>query len=293
MLIQDRCFRFREPPFHPRQGLDFGAFFAQPHDGEPGWLLLQIRGSLKLWFPLIPRNSATLELYCKMNSLMSQALNFKDSGFSKEDWNLLKKLDTPEKIQDFLNSLPFNFEEDGETHASVSEVLRSGKAHCFEGALLAAAALWIQGRRPLLLDLKTIRPDFDHVVALFEEDDHWGAISKTNHSVLRYRDPIYRSVRELAMSFFHEYFLANGKKSLRRYSEPYDLSKEKMNWLTGTKNLAPLAHKLDRFKHHNFITPKQIRGLRRAEKIEVEASGLDEWVKGDKRDKKGKSKKNF
>ncbi|MEK7112392.1 MAG: hypothetical protein AAB875_03620, partial [Patescibacteria group bacterium] len=97
---------------------------------------------------------------------------------------VLKRLDTPGKIQDFLNSLPFNFEKKGETHYSVEEALRHRTANCFEGALVAAAALLLQGRRPFVLDLKTVQPDFDHVVALFREGNPpaggWGAISKTN-----------------------------------------------------------------------------------------------------------------
>ena len=210
---------------------------------------------------------------------MRSKLEFQDSGFTRKEWQALKKLNTPEKIQDFLNSTPFNFEEKGETHRSVSETLKHNKAHCFEGALLAAAALWIQGRTPLILDLKTVRPDFDHVVAIFEEDGHYGAISKTNHNVLRYRDPIYKSLRELVMSYFHEYFLANGRKTLRQYSEPYDLSKEKVNWLTGKGNLANLARKLDKSPHHQILSLNQESLLRKAEKIEVDASGLEEYKK--------------
>lgn len=209
-----------------------------------------------------------------------EVLKFKDSGLSAKDWKKLRSLNTPTKVQDFLNSIPFNFEEKGETHTSVSETLRRNRAHCFEGALLASAALWIQGREPLLLDLKTIRPDFDHVVALFEEDGHWGAISKTNHSVLRYRDPIYKSVRELVMSYFNEYFLANGRKTLREYSEPFDLSLVGKSWLVSKQNLASLAHKLDASPHHKILTARQLKGLRLTDSIEVEASGPTEWDKG-------------
>ena len=198
-------------------------------------------------------------------------------GLDEKERKLLKRLSTPAKIQDFLNRLPFNFEKHGETHRSVRESLKRKKAHCFEGALIAAAALWMQGRRPLLLDLKTVRPDFDHVVVLFKEGRYWGAISKTNHNVLRYRDPIYASVRELAMSYFNEYFLADGTKTLRKFSKPFDLSKEKTDWLTTKENLALLAHKLDRSPHFNILNPKQIRNLRKADRIEVNASGLTEW----------------
>ena len=209
-----------------------------------------------------------------------KALTFKESGLTKPEWNALKKLKTPEKIQDYLNSLPFNFEKRGETHRSVKESLKAKEIHCFEGALVAAAALWIQGRKPLILDLCAIRPDFDHVVTLFEKDGHWGAISKTNHSVLRYRDPIYRSVRELVMSYFHEYFLDDGTKSLRKYSKPYDLSKLGTYWIHTDENLVPLAYKLDRSAHEDILNKKQIKGLRKAEEIEVEATAETEWSPG-------------
>src|SRR5690606_12256889 len=137
-----------------------------------------------------------------------------------------------------------------ETHNSVRYTLKSHKAHCFEGALLAAAALWINGREPLILDLKSARPDFDHVIALFKEEKYWGAISKTNHAVLRFREPVYKSIRELVMSYFHEYFLSNGKKTLRQFSKPLDLRKiDKGRWLTSDENLAWLAHKLDKSPH--------------------------------------------
>ena len=190
----------------------------------------------------------------------------------------LKNLSTPVKVQDFLNKLPFNFEKHGETHNSVEVSLKRNKAHCFEGALIAAAALALQGRRPLLLDLVTVRPDFDHVVALFKEGRYWGAISKTNHAVLRYRDPIYKSVRELAMSYFHEYFLNNGKKTLRSFSKPFDLSKLGTNWITTEENLADLAYTLDISPHSNILSPKQVRNLRKAEKIETQAGKITEYL---------------
>lgn len=200
-----------------------------------------------------------------------------DSGLDHKDWLLLKSLNSPRKIQDYLNAIPFNKERGGETHHSVKKVLKASKAHCFEGALLAAAALWIQGKKPLILDLKVVRPDFDHVVTLFQVDEHWGAISKTNHAVLRYRDPIYKSIRELAMTYFHEYFLGDGQKTLRSYSKPYDLSRVGTVWISGDENLAWLAHQLDASPHENILTPKQIKMLRNAEKIEVNASSLTEY----------------
>lgn len=208
-----------------------------------------------------------------------QRFSWDNSGLTKEEINFLKKLSTPAKVQDFLNSLPFNFEEKGETHNSVRQTLKAGKAHCFEGALLAAAAFWMQGRKPLILDLVTVRPDFDHVVALFKEGGRWGAVSKTNHNVLRYREPIYRDIRELAVSYFHEYFLEDGRKTLRKYSAPFDLSSYAPEWLTGEENLAWIAHELDASKHFDILSQRQARKLRKADKIEIDASGLEEYPK--------------
>lgn len=213
-----------------------------------------------------------------------QLLTFEQSRLTKDEWHQLKKLSTPAKIQDFLNKLPFNFEEKGETHNSVQQTLQNGKAHCFEGALLAAAALWIQGQKPLLLDLKTVRPDLDHVVTLFQKDGYWGAISKTNHAVLRYREPVYKSVRELVMSYFHEYFLSSdfsaqaGKKTLRSFSKPFDLSRN-TSWITTSENLASLAYALDHSPHTNILSPKQIRNLRKADQVEIDAGKIEEYKK--------------
>jgi hypothetical protein len=187
----------------------------------------------------------------------------------------LKRLSTPAKIQDFLNKMPFNHEKRGETYRSVEETLRANEAHCFEGALVAAAALSMQGHRPLLMDIRVSKGDADHVVALFKRGKLWGAISKTNHAVLRYREPIYKSVRELAMSYFHEYFLPDGTKTMRKFSRPFDLSKRKENWLSSKENLVELVDALDRSPHEEVV-PKGHK-LRKAEKIEIKAGLIVEW----------------
>jgi hypothetical protein len=200
---------------------------------------------------------------------------------TRVEWLVLKELKNPAQIQDFLNSLPFNFEKRGETHYSPRNVLRHKTANCFEGALLAALALWICGKKPLILDLKTVRPDMDHVVALFKEENPpaggWGAISKTNHGVLRFREPVYRSVRELTMSYFHEYFLPNGKKTLRSFSKPFDLSKIGVEWINREDSLADVAHRLDHTPHTKILSPKQIKNLRRADPVEIKAGEITEY----------------
>lgn len=204
-----------------------------------------------------------------------QPLTLDKSGLIKSEFQRLKKLSTPAKIQGFLNKLSFNFEKEGETHYSVKFALKHDTANCFEGALIAAVSLWIHGNKPLLLDLKTVRPDFDHVVTLFQKDGYWGAISKTNHAVLRYREPVYKSIRELVMSYFHEYFLENGKKTLRSFSKPFDLSRN-TDWLATEESLADLAYALDHSLHEKILTPRQIGNLRKADKIEIKAGEITE-----------------
>jgi hypothetical protein len=204
------------------------------------------------------------------------------NAYTKDEIKLLKKLNSPAKIQDYLNSLKFNFEKNGETCMSPRFVIKTKTAHCMEGAMLAAAALGFHGARPLVMDLRSVKPhDDDHVVAVFKKFGCYGAISKTNHGVLRYREPIYKSIRELALSYFHEYFLNSGKKTLREYSEPFDLSKlDKLQWRTLPGNLFDIPHKLDTIKHYKILSPKQVLNLRKADKIEIQSGKLIEWKKG-------------
>ena len=228
--------------------------------------------------------------------------------YNPAEIKLFKKLDSPKKIQDFLNiKIKHNPARDGVECRSPREVLKFGKAHCMEGALLAAAILEFHGQKPQLLDLRSTAEDLDHVVALFKKDEYWGAISKTNHVVLRYREPIYKSVRELAMSYFHEYFLDNGKKTLREYSVPINLKfyhpsltlplkgrEIKQNfvqfplpgregpgegdtWRTTGKDLADLPVWLDNQKHFKILSSAQTKNLRKADKIEIKAGKLVEW----------------
>lgn len=203
---------------------------------------------------------------------------------SKKESGLFTKLNSPAKIQDFLNSLPFNHERHGETYMSPRRMIAAGTAHCFEGALFAAAALMYHGQKPLLLDLRTTSDDQDHVVALFREGAYWGAISKTNHAVLRFRDPVYVSVRELALSYFHEYFLGNGKKTMRAYSEPFDLSKLPLeSWLIAEEDLIDLVNMLDDSPHTEIVSKDTVKRLRRADDIEIKTFDSVEWKKSGKR----------
>lgn len=204
-------------------------------------------------------------------------------GLTEAELKILKKLNTPQKIQDFLDTLEFNFEHEGETYMSPRRVLREGKAHCLEGALLAATALWLNGEEPLLLDLKAPK-DIDHVVALYKRNGLWGAISKTNHAVLRYRDPIYKTTRELVLSYFHEYFLNDtGKKTLRKYSRPLNLKTIGEKWITAEDELWDIPWKLDNIKHFDIFSQKVEKLLRKADHMEIEAGSIVEWKSKNKK----------
>jgi hypothetical protein len=193
------------------------------------------------------------------------------------EFAVLRKLNTPKKIQDFLDTIPANKEKRVESCTSPLVTLRRNRAHCMEGALVAALALWMQGEPPLILDLKSARTDVDHLVTLFRQDGYWGGITKTNHCVLRYREPIYRDVRELAMSFFHEYFLNDGRKTLRKYSRPFDMRTWNDDWITARDDLWQLQNAIDDSPHYPLITRRQIATLRRANEIEIRAGKLNEW----------------
>jgi hypothetical protein len=199
-------------------------------------------------------------------------------GLDKKELKILKKLNTPQKIQDFLNKMKINFEKDGETELSPRMVLKKGVCHCFEGAILAALALRVNGYPPLLIDLLANDNDVDHVVAVFKKYGKWGAISKTNHAVLRYREPVYSSIKELAMSYFHEYFDKKGRKSLRSYSQPINLKIfDKQGWMTTKEEIGYISKYLDGIKHYQILNRRQIRNLRRADKLEIKAGDILEW----------------
>ncbi len=212
-------------------------------------------------------------------------------GLSPENFKILKRLNTPKKIQKFLDTLPLNWEHGYETYMSVEQTMNAGKAHCLEAGLVAALALWIQGEPPLILDLKSSNGD-DHVVALYKvgkskSTQRWGAVSKTNHVTLRFRDPIYMSVRELAVSYFHEYIhLKTGEKILESYSEPFDLRKldksQIKDWISGVEHLFWLADDIDASPHCKIYPVKHKKYLRRADAMELKAGNITEWKGTDK-----------
>ncbi|MFA5841216.1 MAG: hypothetical protein WC847_03045 [Candidatus Paceibacterota bacterium] len=198
--------------------------------------------------------------------------------FDKKELALIKKLNTPAKVQNFLNGLKFNFEKDKrQTLKSPLMVLRAKNAHCAEGAILGSYILSTHGFRPYLMHLKTTKGDYDHVVAPFKVRGFWGALSKTNHAVLRYREPIYPNIRALALSYFHEYFLDNGLKTLRQYSELLDLNTFEDNWMLMEGDLWGIDQELDKIKHYDIVPKTYIKKLRKADKIEIKAGKIKEY----------------
>ncbi len=199
-------------------------------------------------------------------------------NFDRNELSILRSLKTPSKIQDFLETIPINFERGRETIRSPRRVLRDNTAHCLEGAMFAAAALWLQGEPPLLMDLNTTNDDENHVVALFRRHGRWGALSKTNHAVLRFREPVYKTLHELAVSYFHEYFLNDGRKTLRSFSAPLDLRDKKYRgWATAEEDLWSISEALDRVPHKTIVPTSFIRALRRADPIEIKAGKIVQY----------------
>lgn len=170
----------------------------------------------------------------------------------------MRTLSSPAKIQAFLNGIAYDTEC---AARSPRWVMRERKATCFEGALLAACALRRLGQRPRIVDLRAWNDD-DHVIAVFEAGGRWGAVAKSNTTVLRFREPVYRSLRELVMSYFDVYINTAGQKTLRSYSRPLDLARfDARRWMTADEDLEYIGDRLDALPHTPILTPRMIRAL--------------------------------
>ncbi len=200
-------------------------------------------------------------------------------GLTAREWKILRDLATPEKIQRFLDEkIGYNKEPAGPTCRSPRRVLRDRVAHCMEGALFAAAALRVLGFPPLLLDLEAIRDD-DHVLAIFRQRGHWGAIAKSNYAGLRFREPVYRNLRELVMSYFEHYYNLSGEKTLRNYSRPVNLRRfDRLHWMTAEEEVWAIPEYLHEIPHRPLLHPELERRLSRVD-ARLKAAGLVGSVK--------------
>jgi len=200
-------------------------------------------------------------------------------GLTRAMTTRLAGLRTPERIQDFVTGLRWNHQADGPTALSVVGVLRHGHAHCIEGAFVAACALWLNGHPPLLIDLGAARGDVDHVMALFRRGRYWGAISKSNSPYLRYRDPIYRTLRELSLSFFPQY-VKHRRKTLRTYSVPVDLRRhDPALWVTREGFCHEMVDTLTGARHFDILPADGQSKLRPIDEIEARANLLRDYPK--------------
>lgn len=191
--------------------------------------------------------------------------------WTKEETEFLKTLNDPDKIQGFLDSIEYNPNYECR---SPRHVIRKRSAHCFEGALFAASVLQFIGYKPIIVDMKAFNDD-DHVIAVFKVNGKWGSVAKSNFTTLRYREPVYHSLRELIMSYFDFYFNTDGDKSLRGYSVPLDLSiYNNRNWQTTDEDLEYIGDKLEQLRHYPVVNEKEIASLKRASDTMMKAGML-------------------
>ena len=185
-----------------------------------------------------------------------------DPGFTPSELRTLRALKTPAGIQRFLDDLPYNLDF---TARSPERVLHHRLASCLEGGIFAAAALRVIGFPPLIFDLEADR-DTDHVVAIFKVRGHWGAVAKSNFSGCRYREPVYRTLRELALSYFNIYFNLRGERTLRRYSRPVNLARfDHLHWMTSEKPIWFIAEHLVDIPHIPLLKPAMVKRLTRVD----------------------------
>ena len=184
----------------------------------------------------------------------------------------MNSLSSPLKIQTFLDEMPYSTEP---IYRSPLSVLRDHRAHCFDGALFAAAALRRLGYPPLIVEMLPNERDDDHLLAVYKRNNHWGAVAKSNFVGLRYREPIYRTLRELLLSYFEDYFNIAGEKTLRGYTLPLNLTTcDRWNWMTEDEHLDEIAKCLDRQRRVNLLTQEMEQNLAPVDKRRLKAGLL-------------------
>lgn len=186
-------------------------------------------------------------------------MNIFEVQLKPSEKRLLDGLDTPSRIQAFLNTLPYS---EDKFYRCPLRVLRDRKGHCFDGALFAAMALRRTGRPPMIVELIPNSRDDDHLLALFKQRDCWGAVAQSNFTGIRFREPVYRSLRELVMSYFEDFFNSAGEKTLQGYRSPINLKVfDSLDWMTSDAGLETLSSAMDRYKVHPLISAEMAAGL--------------------------------
>jgi len=183
-----------------------------------------------------------------------------NASFTGAELRRLRNLKDPHGIQRFLDAQPYHL---ADTAWSPRRVLRENTSHCFEGALFGAAALRVNGYPPLIIDLEA-EHDTDHVIAVYKQHGHWGAIAKSNYTGCRYREPVYRTLRELALSYFDVYFNMRRERTLRTFSNPVNLARfDRLGWMTTDKQLWFIAEYLFTIRHFQLLKPAMAKRLHR------------------------------
>jgi hypothetical protein len=196
-------------------------------------------------------------------------------GLTPQSLRTLRALKTPTKIQKFIDAIDYQY---ADTAMSPQRVLNERKGHCLEGALLAAAALRVNGHPPLLMDLESVRDD-DHVLALYREHGLWGSIAKSNFAGLRFRAPVYRTLRELALSYVDHYYNLRGERTLRAYSAAVNLARlDHLHWMTSDEDVWCVPELLIAARHYPLFPDKVARALPRLDRRSFEA-GMHGWTK--------------
>ena len=189
-------------------------------------------------------------------------------GLSPSAVRSLRALKTPARIQRFIDELPYDY---ADSARSPERALRERRGHCLEGALLAAAAFRLNGHPPLLMDLEAVHDD-DHVLALYRERGLWGAVAKSNYAGLRFRSPVYRTLRELAMSYFDHYYNLRGERTLRAYSLPVNLARlDRFDWMTAEQDVWAVPEALIAARHFQLAPDQVMRALPRLDRRSFEA----------------------
>jgi len=211
----------------------------------------------------------------KQSTIPIRHNNRETFGLSPSELRTLRALKTPVKIQKFIDGLTYQYDD---TAGSPHRTLRERKGHCLEGALVAAAAFRVNGHPPLLMDLESVRDD-DHVLALYRERGLWGAVAKSNFAGLRFRAPVYRTLRELALSYVEHYYNLRGERTLRAYSRPINLARiDHLHWMTAEEDVWCVTDLLIHARHYALFPDKVARALPRLDRRSFEA-GMHGWTK--------------
>jgi len=201
-----------------------------------------------------------------------------DQLLKRGERRLMARLNSPSKIQTFLDQLSYSVEE---TYRSPLRVLRERTAHCFDGALFAAAALWRLGHPPLILELLPNDRDDDHLLALYKRYGHWGALAQSNFVGLRFREPVYRTLRELVLSYFEQFYNVEHEKTLRGYTRPLNLQVfDDMGWMVDDRFLEKISERLDGIPRFSLINEKRAAELSPVDERSYQAGLLGANEKG-------------